>query len=318
MKIIDAHCDVLWKMWTRKYLQKEPIQGAFYKDVEWLQVTKKKLARGKVALQACAVYVSEDPMLKRPFETALEMIHIFNTEVVSEETIFIRGLEDLERWQSGDRLGLLLTLEGAESIEGDLTKLEVLHQLGVRWVGLTHNPANQVADGVGEERGAGLSNFGKKFVEELNRLRIAIDVSHLSVRGFWDVAELSKQPFFASHSNTKKYLNHRRNLDDDQIKAILQADGMIGLTYVPYFTSANERVTLDDLLRHVEHVCSLGGARNLGFGSDFDGISRTIVGLEDSSQTENWVNLLLRHYPDEVVKGFLSENWIQFMKRIWS
>jgi membrane dipeptidase len=62
----------------------------------------------------------------------------------------------------------------------------------------------------------------------------------------------------------------------------------------------------------------LGGARNLGFGSDFDGISRTIVGLEDSSQTENWVNLLLRHYPEEVVKGFLSENWIQFMKRIWS
>jgi membrane dipeptidase len=318
LKIFDAHCDVLWRIWSKAVANKEPIQKPFYNDADWLQVTRRKLEDGGVGIQACAIYVPEEMVVSRAFETALEMVELFYNEVVSEDTIVIRDLQDLKDWQQGDKLGLLLTLEGADAVEGDMVKLHILHRLGVRWVGLTHNPANQVADGVGEERGAGLSNFGKEFVKELNRLRIGIDVSHLAERGFWDVVELSSQPIFASHSNAKAVYNHRRNLSDEQIKALIQNDGMIGITYVPYFTSGQEIVQIEDLIKHIDHICSLGGEKHLGLGSDFDGISRTIAGLEHSGKTYQLINELLKRYREDQVAGFCGNNWFDYLVRLWS
>lgn len=316
MRIIDAHCDVLWRLWQHKYQYGKALDYPFYKDADWLQVTAAKLHKGGVALQACAIYVDEPYNHIRPFEAALETVDLFYKEVLSEETIFIRNRSDLIEWKHGNKLGLLLTLEGAEAIGTDLVKLETLVRSGVRWLGLTHNPANFVADGVGEERGAGLTNFGKKLIPELNRLHIGIDVSHLSERGFWDVAELSTQPFFATHSNAKAIYPHRRNLTDEQIKAIIAKDGMIGITYVPYFTAGSMPVMIKELLLHIEHILSLGGENHLGLGSDFDGISETIQGLGDSSETYNLINQLLKHYSTDIVERIAGENWYRLMLRI--
>ncbi len=316
MKYIDAHCDVLWRMWSRKYQQNEKLAHPFYNDADWLQVTAAKLKKGGIGLQACAIYVDE-PFHHRAFDVALEMVDLFYQEVVSDETIVIRKRADLLEWKKGNKLGVLLTLEGAEAVEADLVKLANLYRLGVRWVGLTHNPANAVADGVGEERGAGLTNFGKRFVAELNRLHMGIDVSHLSEKGFWDVIELSSQPIFATHSNAKAIYPHRRNLTDEQIKAIIAKDGMVGITYVPYFTAGKIPVTIKELILHIEHILSLGGERHLGLGSDFDGISDTIQGLSNSSETQNLVNELQKHYSEDVVERIMGENWYELMLRLW-
>lgn len=315
MKIIDAHCDVLWKMWQKKYVQKEGLQRPFYTDADGFHVTKAKLLRGGIGLQACALYVDEMFARSRAFDVALEMIDLFHEEIISEETIWIRNRTDLHAWKNSNKLGLLLTLEGAEAVEADLVKLATLHRLGVRWVGLTHNPANAVADGVGEARGAGLSEFGKRFVEELNRLHIGIDVSHLSERGFWDVLERSTEPIFATHSNAKAICDHRRNLTDEQIRAIINNNGMIGVTYVPYFTAEHAPVTIPDLLRHIEHILSLGGKDHLGLGSDFDGIDQTIVGLDDSGVTYNLIEQLHRHYSHDVVERIVGDNWYALLER---
>lgn len=317
MKMIDAHCDVLWRIWARKYQQNEKLERPFYHDADWLQVTAAKLKKGGVDLQACAIYIDEPFSRQRPFDVAIEMIDLFYKEIVSDETIVIRNRDDLIEWKKGNKLGILLTLEGAEAVEADVVKLETLYRLGVRWVGLTHNPANAVADGVGEERGAGLTHFGKKFVAELNQLYIGIDVSHLSEKGFWDVVELSAQPIFATHSNAKAVYPHRRNLTDDQIKAIIAKDGMIGITYVPYFTAGTVPVTIKELLLHIEHILSLGGEKHVGLGSDFDGISDTIQGLSNSSETYNLINQLQKHYSEAVVERIAGENWYQLMLRLW-
>ncbi|WP_052329744.1 dipeptidase [Thermicanus aegyptius] len=317
MRIIDGHCDLLWRLWTKKYVEKGTLDRPFYKNADWLMVTKEKLKEGGVGLQACAIYISEEVARTRAFLTALEMVDLFYTEVVSDEVMVIRGRKDLEEWEKSNRLGLILTMEGVEGTEGDFLKLHTLYHLGVRWVGLTHNPANLVADGVGEARGAGLSQLGREFVQELNRLQVAIDVSHLSERGFWDVLEISSQPVFASHSNAKSILPHRRNLSDVQISALVSAGGLIGLTYAPHFTAATEKVTIDDLLRHVEHYCSLGAEKHIGLGSDFDGISKTIEGLEHSGKTAALVEKLLRHYDEKLVEGFLYRNYLEYLKKIW-
>lgn len=318
MRIIDGHSDVLWKMWKKKYVEKLPLERPFDHDAEWLMVTKKKLQEGGVGLQVFAIYIPEEQSKTLAFQTALEMIDLFYTEILSDEVIFIRSQEDLKRWEESGRLGVLLSLEGAEAVEGDFVKLHTLHRLGVRWIGLTHNPANQVADGVGEERGAGLSQFGRDFVKELNRLQIAVDLSHLSERGFWDVLHISSSPPFASHSNSKEVYPHRRNLTDEQIAALIKAGGYIGLTYVPYFTAAKEQVTIDDLLLHVDHMLSVGAEKHLGLGSDFDGITKTINGLEHSGQTGFLVEKLLQRYPAATVEGILYRNALEYLGRLWN
>lgn len=317
MKGFDAHCDVLWQMWKRKNVHGWDLQYPFYNNADWLQVTFDKLQKGGIGLQACAIYVDERFAHSRAFEVAVEMIDLFYTEVVSDQTILIRNLEDLQEWKKGNRLGLLLTLEGAEALEGDLVKLRTLYRLGVRWVGITHNPANAAADGVGEERGGGLTNFGRELVDELNRLQIGIDVSHLSERGFWEVMERSTQPVFSTHSNAKAIYPHRRNLTDEQIRAIIQKRGMIGITFVPYFTSGSPSVTIHDLFRHIEHILSLGGEDHIGFGSDFDGIDKTIIGLHNAADYDHFFNELHKKYPDRIVQKMRTTNWLNLMERLW-
>src|SRR5690606_34269437 len=125
-----------------------------------------------------------------------------------------------------------------------------------------------------EPRGGGLTARGRELVAECNRLGIALDVSHLSERGFWELMERTQDAPIASHSNAKALCSHPRNLTDEQIHAIIKTGGRIGITFVPYFLRAGGGAAIDDVLRHLEHICSLGGAGHVAFGSDFDGIDQ--------------------------------------------
>ncbi len=129
-----------------------------------------------------------------------------------------------------------MTVEGGEPLEGEIRILRVLYRLGVRGLGLTWNNRNELADGVGEDRtGGGLTSLGRQVVQEMNRLGMFVDVSHLSEPGFWNVMELCTAPVIASHSNCSAVWNHPRNLTDRQIKAIAEHGGVIGVNLVPDF-----------------------------------------------------------------------------------
>ena len=118
----------------------------------------------------------------------------------------------------------MLSIEGADVIEGKVGLLRVFHRLGVRMVGLVHILRNELADGVADARtGGGLSQLGVQVVEELDRLGVLIDVSHLSDAGFWDLMEVAKDPLMASHSNARAVCDHPRNMTDEMIKAMADA-----------------------------------------------------------------------------------------------
>jgi membrane dipeptidase len=188
-------------------------------------------------------------------------------------------------------------------------KLHILYQLGVRSVGLTWNQANLAADGAGEPRGAGLTLFGKEIVEFNNEHQILTDVSHLSDQGIWEVIELAKYPI-ASHSNARALCNHLRNLTDEQAQAMFAKGGLIHVVYHPPFVKESGEVTISDLVKHIDHFCSLGGVKQIGFGSDLDGITTFITNLEDASKSQNLINELLKYYPEEVVRGFAYQNFL--------
>lgn len=201
-----------------------------------------------------------------------------------------------------------MTLEGCDPIGHDLSLLSIFHQLGVRSAGLTWNFANLLADGALETRNAGLSFYGRHVVGKLNHYHMWTDVSHLSERSFWDVIQLADHPI-ASHSNSYALCPHPRNLKDDQIKAIVAKNGLIGITFVPQFTSSRSRASMKHLLNHLDYVSGLAGENAVGFGSDFDGIDETIEGLEGYEQYPYLLNTLSKHYSESQVEKFMYKNF---------
>ena len=168
--------------------------------------------------------------------------------------------------QSGRVSWILCANEG--SLEGRLDRLFVLHGLGVRVLSLTHNRRNLISDGCGERTGAGLSHFGVDVVRRCGDLGIIVDVSHISEAGFWDVMAFRTGPVIATHSNARALRDHPRNLTDEQIRAIGEHGGMVGVNFYPGFvTPANP--TIEHILDHVEHIARLVGPASVGLGPDY-------------------------------------------------
>ncbi len=306
MHVIDLHCDALWKLSEAK--------GTLsFRDGKLLDTNLVRLKKGKVKAQAFAIFVDPEIKSAQKFQEALNQVDYFYEEILgkNKEMKHIRKWEDFAKLEDGE-IGAFLTLEGVDAVGNDLAKLRTLYRLGVMSVGLTWNFANLAADGVEEPRGGGLTNFGKEIVRLNNERKVFTDVSHLSERGFWDVMELADYPI-ASHSNAKAICPHPRNLSDEQIKALFAKGGMIHVVYHPPFITGNDKATIDDLIKHIDHLCSLGGADQIGLGSDFDGIEKKVQGLEHAGMTQNLISVLLKYYKEDIVKGFAYQNFLNHL-----
>jgi membrane dipeptidase len=304
VNIIDLHCDALLKLWEGKGTLR-------FADARELQTNKLRLHTGQIKVQCFAIFIEPLIPSDQKFQAAMEQIDYFYKEVLGKnpDMVHIKEWTDLDNLKLG-QIGALLTLEGVDAIGNDLTKLHILYQLGVRSVGLTWNNANLAADGAGEPRGAGLTLFGKEIVEFNNKHQILTDVSHLSDKGIWEVLELADYPI-ASHSNARALCNHPRNLTDEQAVAMFKKSGLIHVVYYPPFVKKDGEVKITDLLKHIDHLCSLGGVKHIGLGSDFDGISTFITNLEDASKSQNLIHELLKHYSEDEVRGFAYENFLR-------
>lgn len=303
MNIIDLHCDALLKLWEAK--------GALsYANAPELNTSKEKLKKGKVRVQCFAIFLEPYIPSDQMFQTALEQIDYFYKEILAKNSEMkqIKNWSDFDRLKDGE-IGAMLTLEGVEAIGNDITKLNILYQLGVRSIGLTWNHANLAADGAKEPRGGGLTVFGKEIVKWNNEHHILTDVSHLCEKSFWDTMGIAKYPI-ASHSNSRKLCNHPRNLTDDQARALFKSGGMVHVVYYPPFINESGSASMDDLIAHIDHFCSLGGKKQIGLGSDFDGISSFVTGLEDASKAQNLIDKLLKYFKEEDVRGFAYENFL--------
>ncbi|OXS57316.1 hypothetical protein B1A99_17665 [Cohnella sp. CIP 111063] len=304
MNIFDAHCDVLSKLLENPELD-------FAHGQVGLDVTLERMLASGVAVQNFAIYLPE--RYSGDFRHVLESIDLFHERILREPQMrFIRTKADLRLVTNDNRIGALLSLEGVDSLHGSLGLLRILQRLGVTTVGITWNRANWAADGVLEPRKGGFTAAGLELVKECNRLGLIMDVSHLSENGFWELLETSRQPVIASHSNASAISPRMRNLTDAQIRALIAAEGVIGITFVPPFVSEEQPVSMDKILPHIDHICALGGKRHIGFGSDFDGIRQWLVGLEHAGKYDRLVNLLLKHYPEDDVELFVYGNWFRF------
>lgn len=311
MKIIDTHCDALLKLQLAKRGQVYGKRPLHFRNAKTLDTNFERLQQGDYMAQFFAIFIEPDVPSDEKWQHALEQIDLFHTEILDKnpEMRHIKTWDDFDKLGDGE-IGAVLALEGADAFGNDFAKVRQLYREGILYMGMSWNNANLCADGAGEPRGGGLTMLGKEVVKMNNEHLVRTDVSHATVKGFWDILELSDFPF-ASHSNARAICDHPRNLYDDQIKAMFEKDGLIHLVYNPPFINKDsEHATIADLLRHVEHFCELGGVKQIGFGSDFDGISSHVIGLENAAQYPNFINELLRHYTEDEVKGFAYQNFL--------
>ncbi|MBO9600357.1 MAG: dipeptidase, partial [Cohnella sp.] len=306
VKVTDLHVDVISKL-----LEHPGVHWGDDVPGDVFDATPKRLEEGEVGLQVFALYLPSQ--VARDPETLFRAAELFWSEVLTAPRMkLIRKAGDIADALREGKTGAILSLEGADGLRGNLWALRLMHLLGLRLLGPTWNHANWACDGAMEPRGGGLTGDGKQLVAECGRLGILLDVSHLSECGFWDVAGLSSKPIFASHSNVHAYIDHPRNLRDDQLREIIRQDGIIGVTFVPWFLTRREPASIDDVLRHIEYICALGGEGNVAFGSDFDGIERHPVDLRHPGQFPRLIEALLKRYPESLVRGFASDNANRF------
>lgn len=308
MRVIDGHCDVLYKMYTEPDID-------FTSD-QRLDASLDKLKAANMRLQSFAIFLPEE--IEGPsFDLVLAYVDLFQQRIMNTgEFTFVLSKQDLQFCLSphSQKIGALLTLEGADALQGNMMYLRTLYRLGVRSVGLTWNYGNWAADGVLEPRQGGLTSKGIDCVEACNSIGLIIDISHLSEQGFWDVCNYSSKPFIASHSNVREICRHPRNLYRSQIEALIAKKGMMGITFVPPFLNDIGEATITDILRHVDYVCSLGGKDRVAFGSDFDGIDDWVQGLEHAGKYNDLIEQLLKAFSKEEVEGFMWRNWFDFYR----
>lgn len=310
--VVDAHCDTVLRIIRSNFLlAKEHGDG---------HVDLPRLKRGGVDLQFFALYIEPSYKFERSVKRTLQLLDAFygQYECNRDTMLLVRSTEDIYRAKQEGKLAALLSIEGGEALEGDLGVLRILYRLGVRAIGLTWNERNQIADGVGEKSaGGGLTDFGREVVREMNSLGMVIDVSHLSEKGFWDCIDVSCVPVIASHSNARSQCDHVRNLTDDQIKALAARGGVMGINLSSDFLVAEGQASIDDVVRHIDHIVALVGLEHVGLGADYDGITVPPVGLEDVGKLPALTLALLeRGFSEEAIRGFLGENFMRVLQEV--
>lgn len=307
--IVDGHCDTI-SLLTEKKL--ELISNNLHIDLHRM----KKLGN---CVQLFAVFVNVNKIKTSPLVYTIKLIDKLYSQV-NEYSSMIEiayTYNDIMRITQSNKICAVISIEGGEALEGDLSVLRMLYRLGVRCIGLTWNHKNQIGCGVLEEIDTGLSGFGIEVVKEMNNLGIIIDVSHLSELSFWHVVNYSTQPIIASHSNARKICSHKRNLNDDQITALAKGGGVIGINFYPPFLNNSGSAAIDDIIKHIDYIAGLVGIECVGLGSDFDGIELVPRGVEEVSKVNNIFNeLAKRNYTQQQIDNIAGVNFLRVIQKV--
>lgn len=218
---------------------------------------------------------------------------------------------------SQKKTGIIFSLEGGEPIE-DINNIPLIKSLGIRAVSLTWSRDNSLASAHNTKDDRGLSDKGKEVIRLLNHNKIMIDVSHASDKTIDDILKVSEAPIFASHSNSRRLCNSKRNLTDRQIKDIAQKGGIIGISFHSPHLSCRKESSIEDVYKHIDHIREIGGIEAIAIGSDFDGNISAPNDLQYISDISNLVKKLKsENWTDEQIESILYRNFMRFFEEVF-
>lgn len=349
MKIIDMHCDTISRIYQKRQQGKPAAlrNNSFQLDLE-------KMKHAGYLLQNFAMFIDLNET-KTPYETCRQQISVFQEEMKKNQDVIIpiTTYEEIIQNEQQGKMSALMTLEEGEVCGGSLEKLKEFYDLGIRMMTFTWNypnslgfpgePADQVSvpgksvstdsctftkstfcqnTGCSYSPHPGLTARGMEFLEEMERLGIIPDVSHLSDQGIADVCRLAKKPFCASHSNARALCSRGRNLPDELIRGIAERGGIIGANYYGPFLSDTPNAQncyfsyVKDISLHIRHIADIGGISCIGLGSDFDGIDDNLE-MKDCSRMELLEGELRKcGFHENEIEQIFYRNVLEFYKEL--
>jgi membrane dipeptidase len=266
-----------------------------------------------------------------PYAAAMSWMEGWNRLLASHPDTLVRidGAAELERVKAEGRIGLLLGFQNSSHFRTP-ADVELFHSLGQRVSQLTYNERNRLGSGCTDPEAGGLSQFGATIVAAMNRLGMAIDISHCGERTCLDALEASTRPVLITHSNCRALVHHPRCKSDEVIRAMAATGGVIGISVLPIMVAGRGQATLAGVLDHFDHVARLVGVEHVGLGSDTDVDAidpRTrrvrpgygVRGMRHQYRVfEIAEGLLRRGYAPADVAGILGGNFQRPLTRIWT
>jgi membrane dipeptidase len=254
--------------------------------------------------------------------------------------MLVRSVADVRRCKAEGRLGFSFNIQGVNPLLGDLNMVQVYRDLGVSHMLLAYNQRNFAADGCYEAGDAGLSAFGVQLIERMNEVGMIVDLTHTGRQSSLEACELSRYPVIFSHSNPKALLDHRRNIDDDQIRACAKTGGVIGVNGMSTFVSADDDISPERFIAMIDHIAALVGVDHVGFGLDYvsspAGLQAFVrreparMGGGDPTYLRDTLcfarsgiihdiaeAMLRRNYSETQTRGVLGENWLRVCAEVW-
>jgi len=356
MLIIDAHLDLAWNtlQWNRdlrKSVYTLRTQESNLTDPGRGQgtVAFPEMRKGRVALcfatllarsTGQAVHHIDYASPEQAYAAAQGQLAYYCALNETGEIQLIKNLAELnnhmlawEQWESNTQqtqppLGLIISMEGADPILKP-NQLPAWKEAGVRIIGPAHYGPGRYAGGTSTE--LGLTLDGLALLREMGQHRLILDLTHLSDEAFWQALDHFDGCVLASHNNCRAIAPHQRQFDDQQIRAIIERDGVIGAVFDNWMicpgwvrgAKDNERVTIEHVVDHIDHICQLAGnANHAAIGSDLDGgfgREQSPSDLDTIADLQKLVDILTKHgYNMDDISSIMHGNWLRLLRSAWS
>ena len=320
--IFDGHCDIFTDVLRRRLCGETQVLARHHLP---------KLRAGGIR-GGCFVLWVDPPFTDDPAARMAQLLSAVAAEMAEcNEAALVTSAAEIEGVAAAERFPILLGIEGLSAIGEDVDAIDRLHAFGARHTMLTWNEANALATGAKADPSRGLTELGRQALARLEDLHMLVDVSHLNDRSFWDVLAAVHGPIVASHSNARALAEHPRDLTDDQLRAIAETGGLVGLNANKNLVSPDPaQQTVDQFVRHAVHIAELVGVRHLAFGFDFneyladdattsynDGGNPNVPGLEDASRTPVYVEALRRAgFSERELAQISWQNWLRVIGEV--
>lgn len=306
------HCDTVSELYKRRKERNVSLK------CNEMSIDINKLTKGNYLVQVFAVFV--DFTYRNRYGACKKIIKYFNKELKKNKEVIqiAKSYKDIVNNAQIGKMSAFISIEDGGVLGNNIKLLRKMYKKGVRIITLTWNYENEIGYGATSVN-VGIKKYGFEFIKEMERLKMIIDVSHLSDRGFYDVYNNTTRPLIASHSNCRSICNNKRNLTDDMIVKINKRGGLIGINYFDEFVNEGDSlekiyVHAKDLVKHINHIKEIASIDCVSLGSDFDGIE---LNNEIDQASKMYIlkqELIKSGYNNSEIKKIFYKNFIHFIR----
>jgi membrane dipeptidase len=301
MKYIDLHCDTAGRM---LYENQGLKNNNFKVDIQ-------KLKKGGATAQVFAFFIDIGEVNEPTVEFEI-MYNNFIKELEKNkiDIELVTNIHELRESEKLGKIGAFLSIEEGEVLRGKVENIQRVYDKGIRFITLTWNYKNTLGYPNYQYiyKDKGLTKLGIEMLDEMERVGIIPDASHLSDGGFYDLIMRCKKPFIVTHSNSRKLTNHSRNLTDEMIKLLSNKGGVMGINFCSDFIGKNKVTSIDDMIKHITHIKNVGGIDVISLGSDFDGIENEVEIKDASKMGDLYCHLSKAGFTDDDVEKIYYKN----------